>query len=132
MMANPEIKLHAAAVRYLRTVCPDCITLHIANGGKRSKETARLMKALGVLPGVFDLLLICPDGRHMWLEAKSDAGRLSPEQQWFKNELILRGVPYVVFRNLADLETFVHQNRIPNRLTKSSRIDAAFEAHGLA
>jgi hypothetical protein len=51
------------------------------------------MKALGVLPGVFDLLLICPDGRHMWLEAKSDAGRLSPEQQWFKGELILRGVP---------------------------------------
>jgi hypothetical protein len=84
MMAQPEIRLHAAAVRYLRTVCPDCITLHIANGGKRSKETARLMKALGVLPGVFDLLLICPDGRHMWLEAKADAGKLSPEQQWFQ------------------------------------------------
>jgi hypothetical protein len=118
MMANPEIRLHAAAVRYLRTVCPDCITLHIANGGKRSKETARLMKALGVLPGVFDLLLICPDGRHMWLEAKSDAGRLSPEQQWFQGELILRGIPYAIFRNLADLETFVHQNRIPNRLAR--------------
>jgi hypothetical protein len=120
MMANPEIRLHTAAVRYLRTVCPDCITLHIANGGKRSKETARLMKALGVLPGVFDLLLICPDGRHMWLEAKSDNGRLSPEQQWFQGELILRGVPYVVFRNLADIETFVQQNRIPNRLAKAA------------
>jgi hypothetical protein len=117
---NVETRLHAAAVRYLRTVCPDCITLHIANGGKRSKETARLMKALGVLPGVFDLLLICPDGRHMWLEAKSDAGRLSPEQQWFKDELILRGIPYAVFRNLADIETFVHQNRIPNRLAKAA------------
>jgi hypothetical protein len=117
---NLETRLHAAAVRYLRTVCPDCITLHIANGGKRSKETARLMKALGVLPGVFDLLLICPDGRHMWLEAKSDAGRLSPEQQWFKTQLIVRGVPYVVFRNLADIEAFVQQNRIPNRLARAA------------
>jgi hypothetical protein len=120
MMAQPEVRLHCAAVRYLRTVCPDCIVLHCANGGKRSKETARLMKALGVLPGVFDLLLICPDGRHMWLEAKSDAGRLSPEQQWFKMELIVRGVPYVVFRNLADIEAFVHQNRIPNRLAQAA------------
>jgi hypothetical protein len=76
------------------------------------------MKALGVLPGVFDLLLICPDGRHMWLEAKSDNGRLSPEQQWFQGELILRAVPYVIFRNLADIETFVQQNRIPNRISQ--------------
>jgi hypothetical protein len=118
-MAQPEIRLHAAAVRYLRTVCPDCITLHIANGGKRSKETARLMKALGVLPGVFDLLMICPDGRHMWLEAKSPDGRLSLKQHWFKRELILRGVPYTVFRNLHDLETFIQQNRIPNRLARA-------------
>jgi hypothetical protein len=120
MMAQPEIRLHAAAVRYLRTVCPDCITLHIANGGKRSKETARLMKALGVLPGVFDLLLICPDGRHMWLEAKADAGKLSPEQQWFQRELILRGVPYVIFRSLNDIETFILQNAIPNRLARAA------------
>jgi hypothetical protein len=78
------------------------------------------MKALGVLPGVFDLLLICPDGRHMWLEAKSDNGRLSPEQQWFKCELIVRGIPYVVFRNLGDIETFVQQNRIPNLLARAA------------
>ena len=120
MMAQPEIRLHCAAVRYLRTVCPDCIVFHCANGGKRSKETARLMKALGVMPGVFDLILITPDGRHCYLEAKSDGGRLSPEQQWFKSELILRGIPYVVFRNLADIETFVQQNAIPNRLARAA------------
>jgi hypothetical protein len=118
MMANPETRLHAAAVRYLRTVCPDCITLHISNGGKRSKETARLMKALGVLPGVFDLLLICPDGRHMWLEAKSSDGRLSQEQQWFRGELILRGVPYVVFKSLDDVLEFIKQHKIPNRIAE--------------
>jgi hypothetical protein len=132
MMANPEFRLHCAALKYIRYVCPDCIVYHIPNGEYRSKETGRKLKAAGVMPGVFDLMMIGPDGRHFHLEAKSKTGRLSPEQQWFKNELILRGVPYVVFRNLADIEAFVYQNRIPNRLTKSSRIDAAFEAHGLA
>lgn len=115
---NRETRLHAAAVRYLRTVCPDCLTYHVGNGGKRSPETSRLMKALGVLPGVFDLVMIDPQGRHFYLEAKSDTGRLSESQQWFRNELILRGVPYVVFRSLSDIEAFIVQNGIPNRLAE--------------
>jgi type IV secretory pathway VirB6-like protein len=72
------------------------------------------------MPGVFDLVMIAPDGRHFYLEAKSQTGRLSPEQQWFQGELILRAIPYVIFRNLADIEIFVHQNRIPNRLARAA------------
>jgi hypothetical protein len=46
--SNPETRLQVAALDYLRTVCPDCISASIVpNGGKRSKETARLMKRLG-------------------------------------------------------------------------------------
>jgi hypothetical protein len=118
--ANPETRLHAAAVRYLRTVCPDCITWHVANGGKRSPETARLMKALGVLPGVFDLVLMAPGSRTFFLEAKADNGRLSEDQQWFKGELIKMGFPYVVFRSLDDIRDFILQNNIPNRLAEQA------------
>jgi hypothetical protein len=120
MMANPEFRLHCAALKYLRLVCPDCIVYHVPNGEHRSKETGRKLKAAGVMPGVFDLVMIAPDGRHFYLEAKSQTGRLSPEQQWFQGELILRAIPYVIFRNLADIETFVHQNRIPNRLAQAA------------
>ena len=119
-MALPEFRLHCAALKYLRTVCPDCLVYHVPNGEHRSKETGRKLKAAGVMPGVFDLVLIGPDGRHFYLEAKAPAGRLSESQQWFKSELILRGIPYVVFRNLADIETFVQQNAIPNRLARAA------------
>ena len=101
-----ETRLHCAAVRYLRVTCPDCIVFHVGNGGKRSKETARLMQALGVTAGVFDLILIGPDGRHFYLEAKSDKGRLSEAQKWSKKELILRGIPYAIFRSLDDIKNY--------------------------
>jgi len=115
-----EFRLHAAAVRFIRTVCPDCILYHPANGEYRRPETARRLKAEGVLPGVFDLVLIDPQGRHFYLEAKSESGRLSESQQWFKYELIKRGLNYCVFRSLKDVEDFIRQNRIPNRLAEAA------------
>jgi hypothetical protein len=110
-MKNPETRLHCAAVRYLRTVCPDCLTWHVANGGKRSPETARLMKSLGVLPGVFDLVLLAPGPQTFFLEAKTDKGKLSEDQQWFKGD---------------DIRDFIIQNKIPNRLSEqAARMTAA-------
>lgn len=116
--ASQEFRLHAAAVRWLRLVCPDCLVWHPANGEQRSPQAARRLKALGVWPGIFDLVLIDPQGRHYYLEAKAEKGRLSESQEMFKRELITRGVPYVVFRSLADVELFIKQNRIPNRLSE--------------
>jgi hypothetical protein len=123
---NKEFRLHAAAVRYLRTVCPDCIVFHPANGEKRSIETARKLKAMGVLPGVFDLVLLAPDSRCFFLEAKSDTGELEPEQRSFQYNLIVMGFPYVVFRSLDHIRDFIIQNKIPNRLSEqAARLAAA-------
>ena len=117
---NPETALHCQALRYLRLVCPDCLVWHTPNGGLRSKETARLTSALGTLPGVFDLSLLTPDGRTLYLEAKAQTGRLSEAQEWFRRELVVRGVGYVVFRSIADVEAFILQNNIPNRLASKA------------
>jgi hypothetical protein len=116
--SNPETRLHCAAVDYIRWVCPDCLVWHTPNGGKRSQETARLMKRLGVMPGVFDLTMMLPNGQHVYLEAKVGANDLTEMQRFFRDELILRGIPYVVFRSLTDVETFIIQNNIPNRLAE--------------
>lgn len=123
--ASAEFRLHAAAVRWLRTVCPDCIVWHPANGEQRSPQAARRLKALGVFPGVFDLVLIDPQGRHFYLEAKSDKGRLSEAQEAFKRELIVRGIAYVVFRTLDDIRDFIVQNGIPHRLSEQAARMAA-------
>jgi hypothetical protein len=117
-MANPETRLHCAALDYIRAVCPDCLVWHTPNGGKRSKETARLMKRLGLMPGVFDLTMMLPDGRHVYLEAKVGNNDLNDDQFIFRNELIIRGIPYVVFRSVDDVRDFILQNNIPHRLAE--------------
>jgi hypothetical protein len=78
------------------------------------------MKSLGVLPGVFDLVVLAPGPRTFFLEAKTDEGKLSEDQQWFKAELIKMGFSYVVFRSLDDIREFIIQNKIPNRLAEEA------------
>lgn len=55
----------------------------IPNGGKRHIATAARMKAEGARVGVSDLHLPVPRGGYhgLWIEMKSEKGRLSPEQQ---------------------------------------------------
>jgi hypothetical protein len=118
---NPETRLQCAVVDYMRTVCPDCLTWHAANGGKRSKETARLMKRLGVLPGVFDLVVMAPGPFVGFMECKSGAGRLSDDQEWFQEQLILMGFQYCVVRSLDDVKAAIEAWRLPNRLAGGSK-----------
>jgi hypothetical protein len=66
------------------------------------------------------LVLLAPGPRTFFLEAKTDKGKLSEDQQWFKGELIKMGFSYVVFRNLDDIREFIIQNKIPNRLAEEA------------
>jgi hypothetical protein len=121
MSAGEEFKLHAAAVRFLKTVAPSLLVYHPANGEWRRPETARRLRAMGVLPGTFDIVAILHDGRHVYLEAKSARGRLSPAQQAFRVELIKRNIPHLVFRSLDDIAEFLVANSIPHRLSDQVR-----------
>jgi hypothetical protein len=64
--------------------------------------------------------VLAPGGVCCFLECKADSGKLSPEQTWFKSELIKMGFAYAVIRNLDDLRTFILQNRIPNRIAEQA------------
>ncbi len=60
-MNRPEENLHRAAVAHLRASLPSpWIVFHIPNGGGRSKAEAGILKAMGVLAGMPDLLIIGP------------------------------------------------------------------------
>ena len=56
--------------------------IHVPNGGARSKVEAAILKAMGVKPGVPDLLLPIRNSDYSagWWELKSGSGRLSDEQ----------------------------------------------------
>lgn len=67
-----ELSLYPAIRQYL---------FAIANGGSRHMLEAVRLKATGVTPGIPDLFLSIPNKKHgLYLECKSEKGRLSEEQ----------------------------------------------------
>ncbi|WP_089177116.1 VRR-NUC domain-containing protein [Bosea sp. AS-1] len=75
-----QIQLVAIIKQYLR---PNVLFWHTPNGGKRDKRTARLMKCMGVLPGVADLIFIQPGPKVDFVEIKEGDGRMSSDQERF-------------------------------------------------
>lgn len=75
---------------YLRGRVELDLLMHIPNGEKRDAATASKLKRLGVRPGVPDLCLPIMRGGHgaLWIEMKTDGGRVSDDQD--KWHLMLR------------------------------------------
>tara|TARA_B100000408_G_scaffold117945_1_gene96244 strand:+ start:7359 stop:7715 length:357 start_codon:yes stop_codon:yes gene_type:complete len=66
-------------VNWFRTTYPNVRIIAIPNGGFRDHNTAKKLKAEGVLPGVPDLFI--PEW-NLWVEMKRQkGGRLSAEQK---------------------------------------------------
>jgi hypothetical protein len=104
MARNAEYKLQADIVAYVRMVAPDGLCFHYPSGGLRSKREAALLKWIGVIPGVPDLILVYPQspfGIH-FAEVKTPAGRLSPDQKAFLAWADKHGVPCAVWRSIDD------------------------------
>jgi hypothetical protein len=98
-----EFQLQADIVALLRKYRrPDWRFWHTPNGEIRDPRTAAKLKAMGVLPGVPDLLLLAPDGSLRCLECKAHGGRLSDEQEDFRTFCIAREIPYVTAFKIDD------------------------------
>lgn len=82
-----ENALQQAVVDYLEA--RRLLFFHVPNGGKRGKREAARFVGLGVKRGVPDILIVsrCPDGKSgVAIELKTPAGRVSPEQiQWLED-----------------------------------------------
>ncbi len=85
-LPNPkEITFHISAFAFLqRALPPEVIVFHCPNGEVRDKATAGKLKAMGVLPGVFDLGFIWPTSQISWLELKVGDNVLSDDQIKFQ------------------------------------------------
>ena len=78
-----EYELHKNVVEWLRWQKPDCVWFHPYNGAYMSKATAGKGKALGVLPGVADLVFVLTLGRVGFIELKAEGGTLTDAQKEF-------------------------------------------------
>jgi len=78
----------------------DTIAYCVPNGGPRSKASAGRLKAMGVLPGVADLMFILNDGSAAAMELKIPGGVQSPAQKDFEARCHKIGAPYVICSDL--------------------------------
>ena len=78
--AQPEAQLQRALVEHLAwRARPGVFAFHCPNGGWRSRVEAAILKAMGTVPGVPDIIIIY-DGHCFGLELKAEGGRLTPAQ----------------------------------------------------
>ena len=76
----PEQRLQKAVLEHLRwRGVPGLFAFHVPNGGWRSPVEAAIFRALGVVAGVPDILII-RNGRVFALELKTGHGRLTQTQ----------------------------------------------------
>ncbi len=98
-----ELRLHVAVVALLhKRAAPGWQFWHTPNGELRSARAAAKLKAMGVKPGVPDLVLISPDGRFHALELKRRGGTLTDAQQDFQRWAAARGLPHSVAESFDD------------------------------
>lgn len=84
---QPETRLHLSLIRWWSLAAKgfgldERVLLHFANGGKRGKIEACILKGMGVRRGAPDLVLLAPRGDRVGLaiELKAPDGRLSIDQ----------------------------------------------------
>lgn len=83
----------------------DVIWWHCPNGELREPRTAARLKAMGVMPGVADLIFVWRDGyeslgdektRVLFLELKRKGEKQTADQEWFEKMVRERGCEYRV------------------------------------
>lgn len=60
-------------------------------------------------PGVPDRIIITPDGRTIYVELKTEVGRLSAMQEWQHKELKKRNIDVRVLKGLNQVKEFVKE-----------------------
>lgn len=110
-----EADIQSAIVSYIRAVCPGALVWAVPNASRRT-WTGRATNAVpGLLPGVFDLSVIFPDGRFAAIEVKTPTGDLSLVQNDFRGDLLRLGVPHCVARSVEDVRAFLAIHNVKTR-----------------
>ena len=102
-----ELQLQISLIKHCRwRLRDDVLFLHVPNGEPRDKRTGAKLKAMGVLPGVADLLFIWNvdilGTRVLFLELKRKSGRSTPAQCEFATRANRAGAFYRTAYSIDD------------------------------
>ena len=105
VIKQSESAIQKSCVRWFDLQYPQCIIFAIPNGGRRDKREAAKLKAEGVRKGVHDLFIVSPSGNEskgLFIEMKTQTGRLSNEQRAFGICVSMDGYNCAVARSLDE------------------------------
>jgi hypothetical protein len=97
-----EAAFQVAAVIQLRRELPsDVVWFHVPNGEERFVAVAVKLKEMGVRPGVADVIMF-GRGVALAIELKTPDGKLSENQEGFRDAWTRAGGRYEIARNLGE------------------------------
>jgi hypothetical protein len=98
-----EHKLQVALIDYLAfALRPELECRAIPNGEKRHIRVAQRLKNEGVRRGTPDIFICLPEGRIAWLEMKAAKGRLSDDQEAFRDKVLKLGHHWGTAKSVDD------------------------------
>lgn len=98
---GPEASLQMAVCEHLRLRgAPGLLYFHPCNEGKRSEAAGLMLKRMGMLPGVADLVILLPGKPVLFLELKARGEKQSPEQIAFEIACGHVGAEYAIGDNI--------------------------------
>lgn len=120
MRALPEQQIQMACVDFTSFCCPNVLLsasqngLYIGNGKNAAAYIAR-QKKLGMLPGELDLMLTWAPKNILFVELKSQGGRLTKTQEIVIATRNAQGFDCVVALSLDQYVAYLRQYRVPMR-----------------
>ena len=104
--STPEADAQRAIVQALRIALPKGAIVHhcaneIAAGDRRGMIRQSILAGMGVYPGFADLIVIA-GGRVLFLEVKSQTGRLRKSQAVFRDTVCAQGFGWALVRSVDD------------------------------
>ncbi|MFD1509124.1 VRR-NUC domain-containing protein [Lacimonas salitolerans] len=120
---TPEADLQRAVVQALRFALPRAAIIHhcaneVTEPGTRGAKRQAILVGMGVHPGFADLMVLC-DGRVLFLELKSIKGRLSANQEAFRDAVLAQGHGWALVRALDDALDALADNRFTTRVVQA-------------
>jgi hypothetical protein len=123
---TPEADAQRAIVQALRFALPrDAIVHHCANevteAGSRGQLRQSILVGMGVHAGFADLIVIS-GGRALFLEVKSQTGRLRKSQEVFRDTVCAQGFSWALVRSVDDALGALADNGFTSRVRPARRV----------
>jgi hypothetical protein len=124
--STPEADAQRAIVQALRVALPrDAIIHHCANEvtepGSRGQIRQSILVGMGVHTGFSDLIVIS-GGRVLFLEVKSQTGRLRKSQEVFRDTVCAQGFGWALVRSVDDALGALADNGFTSRVRPARQV----------